>query len=345
MRPNELMKRSQPEYSLSEWFNDDIKIVQPCPKKEKISEKPFSSESQSRLLCTEESLGEDDSADCLITLSRPKTPSPKKPQFPMKRSAACLEDFEEIIAWIIKNKQFFIASFSGELDKWVKNKIKTEPTFTHYLKVIEEFVDEFHNEMQAKDTVDVRKLHPDKNIESELFPDVYACFIDGVVGITDKEGRNTDVLSNSENNVLRVFLVKNKSVAECLAYGLPTLDKVAELWTKENAVRLSSTPTRSPQKSVLSPPKSPVGKSPNKSVILKIEKAYSKELRTKDTNLLANSMNSFLTHINSSGELRKPAPPPPSAPIKIRTPPLLAPEEPDMQRRQRVRRGPLFPKN
>lgn len=339
------LKRSQPDYSFTELFYDGSESKPPSSKQKKLSDELPSTESQSKLICTEETLEEDDSADYSLTLSKPKVPSPKKPQSQSKRRTLCLEDFEEIIALIVKNKDFFIASFRGELDTWVKNKVKIEPTFIKYKKILEDFVEDFHSTMQEVDIVDVRKLYPDTRFErDDCYPDVYACFIDGVIGITDKEGRNTDVLSNSENNVLRVFLVKNKLVAECLAYGLPKLNEIVELWTKENAVRLSSTLIRSPQKSVLSPPSSPIGKSPCKPVTPKTEKEDRKAASPETTNLLANSMNSFLAHINTSGGLRKPIPHPP-APIKFHRPPVPAPVEPGQQRKERVHLGgPMFPK-
>ncbi len=339
------LKRSQPDYSFTELFYDGSESKPPSSKQKKLSDELPSTESQSKLICTEETLEEDDSADYSITLSKPKVPSPKKPQSQSKRKTLCLEDFEEIIAWIVKNKIFFTASFSGQLDAWVKNKIKTESTFIKSKNILELFVEEFHSVMQAVGTVDVRKLYTDTHLErDDCFPDVYACFIDAVNGITDEEGRNTEVLSNSGNNLLRVFLIENKLVAECLAYGLPKLDEIVELWMKENAVRLPSTLIRSPQKSVLSPPSSPMGKSPSKLVNPKNEKEDRKAVSPETTYLLANSMNSFLAHINTNGELRKPIPPPP-APIKVQCPPVPVPVEPGQGRKERVYlKGPMFPK-
>lgn len=349
MRPNTEMLsalKRQFEYSLTDFFDDDFSTLPSTAKKGKIDEIKTHPAPISRLIATEEFLDEETPVTNTISLSKPKVPSPTKLKSPKNSGVPCLENNEEIIAWIVKNKQFLTTSFSGELDNWVKIKIKAEPTFIRYKKILEQFVEEFHNAMQDS-ILDVRKLYPDTHLErDDCFPDAYACFIDGVNGITDERERNSDVLSNSGNNVLRVFLEKNRIVAECLAYGLPTLNEVAELWTRENSTNLSpiTTSVSSPLKSVSSPHKSPIGKSPSKTVIHKTENAVSSAVDTKVTHLLANSMNGLFTHVNSNGALRKPISPP-GSPIKVKRPPAPAPVEPGMNRKERVYRQLTYPKN
>ncbi len=178
----------------------------------------------------EEDSGGDDSLAYLYNdalLSTPPSP-PAVPTFQLEFGTNRLENTEAIMWWIIKNKHFLIASFNQSLDLWIEMKLKTDKSFAPNHQALYLFAKHFETSMDYEKSRDVRKEGAD------TFPSVSACFIDAVNGITDSDVRNSDILSNENYSLLRIFLDENPVVADCLACGLPSLNVVAELWAAEH---------------------------------------------------------------------------------------------------------------
>lgn len=204
-----------------------------------------------------------------------------------------LRNMDEIVDWIINNKAFIVASFTGQLDVWVDNKLKSDKAFKAHKPALDRFIFNFHKIMHEDSTIDVRKYNPITKVEdASMYPDPYACFIDAINGLTghifnrqtgesvsngiprsiivDKLAKNIygkvgernseSILSNVNNNLLIRFLMLNPRVAACLSLGLPTLNPFATVWSKEYSASLSPPKSQVPP---LSPAKTTI-KSPNK---------------------------------------------------------------------------------
>ena len=159
-----------------------------------------------------------------------------------------LTNIESVIDWIVKHKAFLVASFSGDLDKWVNEKLKIQdPLFLSLMDKLDSFNAEFSNCMKDKSTVDVRKLTAEAASKHNQFPSAQACFIDAVNGLTGYikddsyeigERNSVQILPNINNSLLREFLNKNELVALCLQTKLMSLTKITQLWEKDQPIAM-----------------------------------------------------------------------------------------------------------
>lgn len=220
-------------------------------------------------LTSDETLGDSDEENPSVVQC--KSARSKKQDLSSIFNTTQLENNEAIIQWIVNNKRFLIASFHDRINHWLADKLKTDPTYEIHKATLNLFTTAFEESLNNPDSVDVRKVDLVKS--AQLFSSAHACFIDAVNGLPDDLGRCSDILSNKDNNVLRQFLYANPTIADCLAYGLPSLNKIAKLWESEHPVQQligidCLSPLKSPvrQRSKAISPKKPLNVLPPLSV-------------------------------------------------------------------------------
>lgn len=209
-------------------------------------------------LTTTETLGDSDEETSPVVSDKRK-----KQYFSSLFKSNPLENNDAIVEWIINNKRFLIASFKDQINSWIANKIKTDSTFENYKITVNLFTTAFSASLNDPNVIDVRKVGLVEGAQE--FSSAHACFVDAVNGLSDDLGRSPDILSNTNNNLLRQFLSTNSIIADCLAYGLPVLNEVAAIWASEHqlqnlspAVDLSPMKPSAKEKSQAKSPKKPV---------------------------------------------------------------------------------------